>query len=167
MSHSGNINNCFSFTSIPQLTSCLECAGCLTIVCWIGWCCFEDTPVQSQTKEGWKNFSEIKHIAQWQLSIEQAGHVLTQTGILHDLKVGCVDELESQEIPLERWIRANLWRAFYALLITVAMACRGRLIPVYDSISAQEFSELIDLILVVLNQPECEYLYHRYHKCYN
>lgn len=29
------------------------------------------------------------------LSIEQAGHVLTQTGILHDLKVGCVGELES------------------------------------------------------------------------
>lgn len=27
---------------------------------------------------------------------------------------------------------------------------------VYDSMSAQKFSELIDLILVVLNQPECE-----------
>ena len=31
-----------------------------------------------------------------QLSIEQAGHVLTQAGILYDWKVGCVGKFESQ-----------------------------------------------------------------------
>ena len=75
---------------------------------------------------------------------------------------------ESEAIPLGRWVRCNLWRAFYALRIAVAMAYWSRLIPVYDSMSAQKFSELIDLILVVLNQPECEWFIPQiYHKCYN
>lgn len=50
---------------------------------------------QKQTEERWMNFSEIEHIAQWQLNVNKQG-IFSQTEILYDLKVGYVGELESK-----------------------------------------------------------------------
>ena len=124
---------------------------------WLGllWRCINVKP--GYKKERWKIFSDIEHVAQWQLSIDKQGMFSHRQEFCTIRLHGWVEK--SETISLERYISTNLWKVFHALLASDVLEGLYQLMN--QLLNVQEFVEPVDLTLVVWNQPQCEYLHYR------